>query len=156
MYGLQFFCQGCSHGGHQECYRKYITTHPPIQHRPPPKVEVPTTPDGSSMLPRTRSFAVGGFSSRASSTYGPSPAIASLVDIQQHLTRDGSPGPSPPSISKGSPPSEEGSRSEQLGLPRSWISSVSGAPPMTESPQVRYHACPSGCGHYCWAATVPS
>jgi hypothetical protein len=153
--GLLFFCQGCSHGGHQECYRKYIALHP-LSERRPAKAEAPSTPDGATTIPRARSFAVSGVSSRISTAFGPSPAIASLVDIQQQLTRDShnGPSPSPPSVVIASPPSDEGSRSDLLGPPPTWLSNANTNPVVAESYHIRYYPCASGCGHYCWAATV--
>lgn len=151
--GLFFFCQGCAHGGHQECYRKYISSRP-LSERRPAKAEAPPTPEGAITIPRARSFAVSGVSSRTPTTFGPSPAIASLVDIQQQLTRDGHSSPSPSSIARASPPSEEGSRSDLLGLPPSWLSNTGAAPAAAESRHIRYHPCASGCGHYCWATTA--
>jgi hypothetical protein len=52
---------------------------------------------------------------RPLTTFGPSLAMASLVDMQ--LMRDGHSSPSPSSIARALAPSEEGGRSDLLGVP---------------------------------------
>lgn len=152
VHGLLFQCQGCSHGGHQSCFRAYILARPPTERRTS-KLESAPLAEGPSTLPRTRSFAVSGVMTRQS-TMGPSTAMASLIDIQQQLGREPYLSSSPPSASRPSPPSEESPRGES-GISRSWKSTGTASGTLSEERRpVRYYTCPTGCGHYCWASNA--
>ncbi|KAF8334603.1 uncharacterized protein EI90DRAFT_3288120 [Cantharellus anzutake] len=118
--GLLFFCQSCSHGGHQECYRGYILARPLI--RDPRQNPLP--------------FDVRGRSARGG-------AIRTSFGSQQPIAAESS--------SLGSTEPDAQFEADESALALQKISFMS-----HNKAQLRFHACPTGCGHFCWGTNDAS
>ncbi|SRR5258708_21021033 len=120
--GLLFFCQSCSHGGHQECYRGYVATRPLIR----------------GPCPRPSSFDFRGrpIKSRVDRTW----AISQLPLEQSTQPVESS------SIASTEPDGQSDVDEGSFNLQRTNVSSFASH----DRVQLRFHVCPAGCGHSCW------
>lgn len=123
--GLLFFCQSCSHGGHQECYRGYIATRPLVRGpRPrPPSSDLRGRPIRGRV---DRNWAIS----------------------QQPLEHSAQPAewsPTAPTEPDGQLDVDEGN----FTLQRANVSSFASHDRVST---LRFHVCPTGCGHFCWGS----
>jgi len=128
--GLLFFCQICAHGGHQECYRSYLLARPLVESH---------TPESAGqfrgrLFPRQPRFSNSSVHS----------AQASPNEWQQQQL-------GAPSYVVGGPASLTEEDEEVTGARHTLHSSGNGSWGF-EKRRLRYHPCPTGCGHDCWDA----
>ena len=132
--GLLFFCQICAHGGHQECYRSYLLARPLVEgHAPELAGQFRGRP-----FPRPPRLSNSSVHSTQTSMNEP--------QQQQGVDSHATGGPASLAMTE---------EDEGANVLRTFHSSGNSSWGI-EKRRLRYHPCPTGCGHHCWAANDAS